>query len=255
MRVVDIEDPAHPREIGKYNTVGDTNAVASSGDLIYIADGGGGVRVLDGRFPTQIRELSYFALPPPCTYARGLAVADGYVYIAYAGSIAGKKGLFVTEEYHRDRPSEALVKRGYFQTFGYTVDVVAQGSHVFVADATGGVVAVEFGMPDASHLTVDRTGNSISLAWRFTPDYSSFEVWRSTQPYSVIASPSATLVASGLPPAGCSLTGDAIACPIAGGIGDPSINYFYAVRGIKRNGTRTDTATVGEFDFDLSVAQ
>ena len=44
--IVDISDPADPREIATYDTPGSARSVAVFGDLIYVADGLGGLFVL-----------------------------------------------------------------------------------------------------------------------------------------------------------------------------------------------------------------
>ena len=46
LRVLDISDPAHPRELGYYDTPGHADNVAVSGTLVYLADGEGGLLVL-----------------------------------------------------------------------------------------------------------------------------------------------------------------------------------------------------------------
>lgn len=64
--------------------------------------------------------------------------------------------------------------------------------------------------------------------------------------------PPATLVASGLPPTGCTLNGETITCPVQGGIGDPEVNYFYVIRSFRKDGSWIDSNRTGEFDFGLT---
>jgi len=43
---VDVSDPAHPTEVGAYDTPGWANGVAVSGTHAYVADGDGGLVIL-----------------------------------------------------------------------------------------------------------------------------------------------------------------------------------------------------------------
>ena len=46
LRVVDISDPANPREVGYYDTPGHAGRLAVAGKLIYLADQDGGLYIL-----------------------------------------------------------------------------------------------------------------------------------------------------------------------------------------------------------------
>jgi hypothetical protein len=43
---LDFTDPIHPQLAGQFNTGGDSAGIAVSGDLIYVADGSMGLRIL-----------------------------------------------------------------------------------------------------------------------------------------------------------------------------------------------------------------
>ncbi len=94
-------------------------------------------------------------------------------------------------------------------------------------------------------------GSTIELTWAHTSAYTSYEIWRHTSPYYELVAPPATLVASGLPPDGCTMSDDAITCTLAGGVGDPDINYFYVVRGVRSDGSGVNSNQTGELDFGL----
>ncbi len=75
--------------------------------------------------------------------------------------------------------------------------------------------------------------------WQNQGDYQHFQIWRSTSPYFA--------------PAGNPLHDISAApwwAPDFYRIGDPAINYYYVIRGVKPGGTTTDQR-VGEFDFGL----
>ncbi len=90
------------------------------------------------------------------------------------------------------------------------------------------------------------------LTWAHASPNLSYQIWRHTVPYFDLVSPPATLVASGLPPAGCDLEGGIITCSLPGDIGEPTTNHFYVVRGIGSGGANTDSNRTGEFDFALT---
>ncbi len=46
LRIIDVSDPAHPAEVGFYDTPRSANGTAVSSNYIYIADDDGGVLVV-----------------------------------------------------------------------------------------------------------------------------------------------------------------------------------------------------------------
>ena len=63
LRVIDVSDPAHPTEVGSWDT-GTGRRVAVSGTYAYVAAGGGGLRVIDVSDPAHPTEVgSYDKLP------------------------------------------------------------------------------------------------------------------------------------------------------------------------------------------------
>ena len=61
LRVLDISDPAHPHEVGAYDTPQSAWGVAISGTLAYVAASVAGLRVVDVSDPAHPRELGYYA--------------------------------------------------------------------------------------------------------------------------------------------------------------------------------------------------
>ena len=46
LHVLDVSNPAAPQEVGTFTTAGDANGVTAAGDLVYVADGEGGLVIL-----------------------------------------------------------------------------------------------------------------------------------------------------------------------------------------------------------------
>jgi len=80
LRVVDVSDPAAPREAGFYDTPGRAEGVAVSGGLAYVADGLG-LRVVDVANPAAPREVGFYNTPGS---AYGVAVSGNHAYVADA---------------------------------------------------------------------------------------------------------------------------------------------------------------------------
>jgi hypothetical protein len=54
VHVIDVADPADPKEIGGVSTVGPALRVALYRDMAYVADGYGGLRIFDATDPTHL---------------------------------------------------------------------------------------------------------------------------------------------------------------------------------------------------------
>jgi len=88
LRIVDVSDPAGPVEIGFFDTPGTPAAVAVSGTLAYVSDGGG-VQVVDVSVPSSPTLRAALGLPG---FAWHTAVAGDYLYVA-----DGRAGLLILE--------------------------------------------------------------------------------------------------------------------------------------------------------------
>ena len=53
LRIIDVSDPAHTREVGFYDTEGFSNAVAVAGAHAFMANGSTGLRVVDVTMPSK----------------------------------------------------------------------------------------------------------------------------------------------------------------------------------------------------------
>jgi hypothetical protein len=92
LHVVDVSDPANPREITSYDELHSANGIAAAGGNVFVADGLYGLVVLQWSNPPQSGDL------PPATQTAGLP--DGEIrnlWIAPDGSlwVATEAGVFV----------------------------------------------------------------------------------------------------------------------------------------------------------------
>lgn len=122
-------------------------------------------------------------------------------------------------------------------------------------EATGGAYALAGGvwtqLAGPPHVAISQQPSDATLTWPDVSGLQTYELWRDTVPYFTPGAP-ATLVASGYPPAGCTLASGTISCSLPAGVGDPNVNYFYVVRGIRPDLSPADSNTTGEFDFGLA---
>jgi hypothetical protein len=79
LRVISVSDPAHPIEVGYFDTPGQADGVAVVGDLVYVSDGDCGLRVVSVADPAHPTEVGHCAT---LDYAREVVVVDYLVYVA-----------------------------------------------------------------------------------------------------------------------------------------------------------------------------
>ncbi|HOT90752.1 MAG TPA: C25 family cysteine peptidase [Anaerolineae bacterium] len=88
--------------------------------------------------------------------------------------------------------------------------------------------------------TISRSGNDIVLAWNAVPGAAQYRVHRSTYAYFTPVTATALV------------TQTALTYTDPGAIGNPAVNYFYAVTALDAQGQETSVVNrVGEFDFAL----
>ena len=80
LRVISVEDPAHPLEVGYCGTPGPAGGVAVAGSYAYVT-AFGGLCVIDVSAPTAPHEAGYCQLSDSGS-ALGVAVAGSYAYVA-----------------------------------------------------------------------------------------------------------------------------------------------------------------------------
>ena len=84
--MIDVADPAAPRELGSCPTPGAARGVQVAGRYAYVADDWGGLRVIDVSEPAAPREVAAFDTPGQ---AAAVWVSGDHVYVA-----DGTGGLF-----------------------------------------------------------------------------------------------------------------------------------------------------------------
>jgi hypothetical protein len=108
LRIIAVSDPAHPYEVGAYDTPGWAVGVAVSGGYAYVADGDDGLRIIAVSDPAHPYEVGFYDTPGS---AWDVAVSGGYAYVA--DDWAGLRIIAVSDPAH---PYEVGY---YYDTCGY----------------------------------------------------------------------------------------------------------------------------------------
>jgi hypothetical protein len=95
LRLVDISQPAAPKEVSWVATGGWAESVTAEGYLALVADGENGVRVVDFTTPTEPATLAYYDTPG---WVSEVAVLEGHAYVGDQGW-----GLMILGMWHRFR--------------------------------------------------------------------------------------------------------------------------------------------------------
>ena len=130
--MVEVSDPANPVEVGFYATPGNAYGVAVSGNLVFVADGDSGLRIVDVSDPTGPVEVGAHSTPD---WARDVVVSGNHAFVA-----GGSSGLRVMDVSNPSNPVEV----GFYDTPGYAEGVMISGNYIFVADGNTGVQVLEF---------------------------------------------------------------------------------------------------------------
>ncbi|MGB0600487.1 MAG: LVIVD repeat-containing protein, partial [Rubripirellula sp.] len=150
-------------EAGSFDTTGNAQAIAVAGTTAYVADGVGGLRVLDVTDLSSITELGAY---DAATNAKSIAIQGNVAYLANGG--AGLLVLDITDP-------AAITKLGSFDTAGDAKAVVIQGATAYVADGTNGLLLLDVSDPanitQISRFVSTPTGDSQSIAIAGTKAY------------------------------------------------------------------------------------
>ncbi len=124
LRIVDVSNRASPSEVASYETSGDPQAVALSGNYAYLADRSG-LRIIDVSNPADPSEVGFHETPG---WTGGVAVVGNYVYI-----VEGETGLRILDVFDPSAPIEV----GFHDTPGWAWDVALAGDYAYLADEGG----------------------------------------------------------------------------------------------------------------------
>ncbi|HBV62832.1 MAG TPA: hypothetical protein DEF45_07395, partial [Rhodopirellula sp.] len=124
-------------EAGSFDTIGNARAIAIAGMTAYVADGAGGLRVLDVTDPSSITELGAY---DAAANAKSVAIQGTVAYVAN-----GAEGLLVLDI----TDPAAITKLGSFDTAGDAKSVAIQGMTAYVADGSNGLLVLDVTDPAA----------------------------------------------------------------------------------------------------------
>lgn len=122
LAVVDVTNPTALRRVAVLRTPGETKALALDGATAFLADGAGGLRLVDVADAAAPVETGQLALDGP---AHGVAAADGIALVALPRAV-------VVVDY-ADRAAPREVARLPFAS--YVADVALSGKLAFVASS------------------------------------------------------------------------------------------------------------------------
>ena len=200
----------------------DLNPENGSQGVIYTQDLG------DGRFVIEYHAVEHWPSGDPETFEIILDRSDGSILVQYqvvswpdfanAGieNADGSRGILYSSP---DNPR------------------LAAGLAVKYTPFSGAA-------PASPCVAIRRDGTAAVLSWPHLPPNTSYQVWRGTSPYFMP-------VSEGVRVETLPATGEDMAYPAAGGIGNPEQNMFYAVLGGLAGGLSGPSNRVGEFDFRL----
>jgi len=132
LRIVEISDPTHPREVRGFGTAINTTSVTITGRYAYVA-ASGKLQVLDVSDLLAPRELRVLNLPD----AQRVTLSGNLAYIAARASMA------IVDVTDPTNP----VQRGSFVSSGFAWSVTVSDGMAYVADALDGLRIVEVSDP------------------------------------------------------------------------------------------------------------
>src|SRR5262245_532904 len=155
---VDVADPKAPVVRGSLGVPGAAAGLAAgsgaSEGLVFLADGGHGVRVIDARRPEAMSDVGGFDAGSD---ALGIALAGDLALIA-----DGARGLSLFDV----REPQSARRLGAIDTPGRAVAVAVSGSLAFVADDQRGLRIIDFSHPEspAAVGSIDTPGRAVGVA-------------------------------------------------------------------------------------------
>ena len=135
LHVIDISNPASPKQVGGYDTKGDANNLAVVGKYAYVADGDFGLQVIDISSPLNPKLIGGYDTGG---YAMEVAVAGGYAYVA-----DGNNGLQVIDISNPVSPQRV----GGYESSGYAYSISVAGNYAYLAARENGLQVVNISNP------------------------------------------------------------------------------------------------------------
>jgi hypothetical protein len=129
LRIIDISDPVNLKELSKYDDYCVGNVAVENNFAYIIAQSlvatDYSLRILDMSDIYNIKEIGHYPLQ---SYAKGLAVRNGYVSV-------GDAGVRIIDVTHPENPAEVA----YFKTAGGVTDLLLDSQYIYLADGSDGL--------------------------------------------------------------------------------------------------------------------
>jgi hypothetical protein len=138
LRILDVTDPANPREVGSTSLPSQAYAVVVVGSYAYVADNAAGLRIVDISTPSNPHEVGYDDTPG---YSYGIAIAGNYAYIA--DTTAGLRIINIAN------PASPYEVGSYSTGSDFLFDVAVVGNYAYLAKGSGGFEVVNVANPTA----------------------------------------------------------------------------------------------------------
>jgi hypothetical protein len=156
-RIIDISDPAAPKEIGACSTPGRALGVAVSGNFAYVADDNFGLRIIDVSNPSVPIEVGFYGawwlveIADPYTHSIDVAVSGNYAYIT--NNYEKYSWLEIVDITNPAAPVGAgsVVIPGHLMAVAVAGDyayIAAKGSGLHIIDISNPAEAVDIGFLD-----------------------------------------------------------------------------------------------------------
>jgi hypothetical protein len=147
--------------IGELNSQGFAYSLAATDNTVYLADGLGGLRIIDISSPHFPQEMSYFE--DNGTYYDLKFAGGDYIYVA-----AGEAGFKIIDVNSPFGPEIS----GHFSTDDSSFGLDYAGNFVYLADNTGGIrildISSHFNIFEVSRIFVGgQNVNNVTLRWPY----------------------------------------------------------------------------------------
>lgn len=126
LRIYNVQDPSGPVFRGQVTEPSDVNGIFVVGNYAYVADGAGGLRIINVANPSSPSHIRQY----PTSAALDVYVEGNLVYVA-----DGTSGLRIINVSNPNNPSQV----GYYNTPGSAFGVYVINDTAYVADHTAGL--------------------------------------------------------------------------------------------------------------------